>query len=113
MSVIRLPSKSVKGLSFSVSELILIRSWSEACALRMVVRLDHGSETEEYEEVLALHIGTSNLCRWIMWRDAKAVFLQPLIGRTRRYGSVAEAFEALAEKALGPLTDIEPAYWPA
>jgi hypothetical protein len=113
MSIVSLPSKSVKGLSFSVAELILIRSWSEANALRMVVRLDHGSDTEEYEEVLALHIGDSDLCRWIMWRDADAVFLQPLIGRTRCYDSVAEAFEALAEKTRCVVTDIKPACWPA
>ncbi len=113
MSIVRLPTKSVKGISFSIAELVLIRSWSEANVLRMVVRLDHGTETEEYEEVLALHIGSSNLCRWILWRDTQSVFLQPLIGRTRRYDSVAEAFEALTEKTLCPLTDIDPACWPA
>ncbi|HBK04910.1 MAG TPA: hypothetical protein DDZ81_03490 [Acetobacteraceae bacterium] len=113
MSVIRLPSKSVKGLSFSIAELILIRSWAEANALRMVVRLDHGSETEEYEEVLALHLGASDLCRWIMWRNAETVFLQPLIGPTHRYDSVAGAFEALAEKTRCPLTDIKSACRPA
>ncbi len=113
MSAVGLPSRAIKGLCFGIAELILIESWSEANGLRMVVRLDHGSDTEEYEEVLALHVGTSNLCRWIFWRDANAVFLQPLIGRPRRYGSVAEAFEALAEKSLYPLTDTAPACWPA
>jgi hypothetical protein len=113
MFAVGLPSKAVKGLCFGIAELILIGSWSEANGLRMVVRLDHGSDTEEYEEVLALHIGTSDLCHWILWRDATAVFLQPLIGRPRRYGSVAEAFETLAEESLCPLTDIARACWPA
>jgi hypothetical protein len=113
MSVIPLLAKAPKGLSFSVAELVLIESWSEANGLRMVVRLDHGSDAEEYEEVLALHVRDSPLCRWIMWRDAWAVILQPLIGRAERYGSAAEAFEAVAAKQPVILTDIEPMDWPA
>jgi hypothetical protein len=113
MPVVQTPFKALKGLSFSVAELILIGSWSEANRLRMVVRLDHGSDAEEYEEVLALHLGDSPLCHWIMWRDAAAVYIQPLIGRVQRYGSVAEAFEALAVKQPVVLTDIRPGRWPA
>ncbi|MEA2740140.1 MAG: hypothetical protein QOH05_3447 [Acetobacteraceae bacterium] len=113
MPVIHLPPKALKGVSFSVPELILIRSWSEANSLRMVVRLDHGSETEDYEEVLAFHLGSSPLCRWIMWRGTRSVFVQPLIGRTRRYGSVAEAFEGLAPKQRVVVTDIKQDRWPA
>jgi hypothetical protein len=112
MPVVRLPSKTLKGLSFSVPELILIKSWSEGAGLRMVVRLDHGSETEDYEEVLALHVGGSKLCRWIMWRGVQLVFVQPLIGRLRGYGSVAEAFEYLAARRHTVLTDIKPGRWP-
>jgi hypothetical protein len=109
---VRLPSKALKGLSFSVPELVLIRTWSAVHGFRMVVRLDHGSDTEEYEEVMALHLRDSKLCSWIMWRDARAVFVQPLIGRARRYVSVAEAFEALAAKSRIAVTDIKPSRWP-
>jgi hypothetical protein len=113
MPVIQKPFKVLRGLSFSVAELVLIGSWSEANRLRMVVRLDHSSDAEEYEEVLALHLGESPLCHWLMWRDAAAVYIQPLIGRVQRYGSVAEAFEALAAKQPVVLTDIRPGRWPA
>ena len=113
MAMIRFPSKTLKGLSFSVAELVLIKAWSAANCLTMVVRLDHGSEVEEYEEVLAFHQGKSPLCRWIMWRNATTVFIQPLIGRTQSYGSVAEAFEAIAAKRPVILTDIKPDSWPA
>ncbi len=112
MPIVQLPLKRLKGLSFKISELILIKSWSEGNGLRMVVRLDHGSEAEDYEEVLAFHLGDSPLCRWIMWRNATVVFIQPLIGRTQRYGSVAEAFEAMAAKQQVVLTDIKPGRWP-
>ena len=113
MRVTQLPSKALKGLSFSVAELMLIASWSEANGFRMVVRLDHGSDAEDYEEVLALHLADSPLCHWIMWRDAETVFIQPLIGRVQPYVSVAEAFEALAAKQHVVLTDIRPGRWPA
>jgi hypothetical protein len=112
MCVTPLPSKALKGLSFTIPELVLIASWSEANRLRMVVRLDHSSDTEEYEEVLAFHLGNSPLCHWIIWRDLQTVFVQPLIGRVQRYGSVAEAFEALAARQHDILTDIRPARWP-
>src|ERR1700742_3124762 len=112
MQVIQLPAKTLKGLSFSVPELTLIASWSEANGLRMVVRLDHASDAEDYEEVLAFHFGDSPLCHSIMWRNANTVFIQPLIGRTQRYGSVAEAFEAMASKRPVVLTDIDPFGWP-
>jgi hypothetical protein len=59
MRVTQLPFKALKGLSFSVAELVLIGSWSEANGFRMVVRLDHGSDAEDYEEVLALHLAGS------------------------------------------------------
>jgi hypothetical protein len=70
MRVTQLPTKALKGLSFGVAELLLVSSWSEANGLRMVVRLDHGSDAEEYEEVLAFHLADSRPCNWIMWRDA-------------------------------------------
>jgi hypothetical protein len=113
MGATQLPTKGPKGLSFSVAELLLISSWSEANGLRMVVRLDHGSDAEDYEEVLAFHLADSPPCHWIMWRDVNTVFIQPLIGRVQRYGSVAEAFEALAAKQNVVLTDISPGHWPA
>jgi hypothetical protein len=107
-----MPARSLRGLSFNLEELTLVNSWSRSSSLRMVVRLDHGSEAEEFEEVLAIHVGDSALCRSIMWRDANVVYVQPLIGRTQRYGSVAEAFEALVAKQPVFLTDIEATGWP-
>ena len=112
MPAVRQSSKVLKGLSFSVPELILIRNWSAANGLRMVVRLDHGSDAEDFEEVLAFHLGNSPLCRWIMWRGRQSVFIQPLIGRTQRRLSVAEAFESMVAKQRIAISDIEAARWP-
>ena len=95
MSVTRSPVKTLYGLSFSVPELILARIWAQANALGIEIRLDHGSDTDEFEEVLALRARNDARCLWIMWRDETAVFVQPVIGCSHRHASVAEAFEAL------------------
>ncbi len=94
----------LKGLSFDVADLILMRNRSEAHGLRMVVQLDHGSDVDEYEEVLAFHAETS---RWLMWRNENTVFVRSNEGRARRYGSVTQAIDALVRKlpATSPTTE--------
>jgi hypothetical protein len=103
---------ALRGLSFSIADLLLVGAWSAARGLEMVVRLDHGSETEEYEEVIAFHTASGRPCRFIMWRDATSVFVQPLIGRTRRYGSVVDAIVALTPRQPVVVTDVTAAPWP-
>jgi hypothetical protein len=105
-------SASLRGLSFSIADLVLIQSWSEARGLDMVVRPDHGSETEEYEEVLTLYAEPGRACRFIMWRDSEGVFVQPLIGRITRYASVPEAITAMTPHQDIVLTDVTARRWP-
>jgi hypothetical protein len=102
----------LRGLSFNIADLILIRGWAEARGVVMVVRLDLASATEEYEELLAFHSERGQPCEWMMWRDTEAVFVRPLDGRTRRYGSVADAIEARTPRQDGDLTDVVAARWP-
>jgi hypothetical protein len=104
--------RALKGLSFDIPDLVLIKGWSEFHNLRMVMRLDHGSDDEEYEEVLAFYTRKSPLCRWIMWRTGGTVFVQPMIGRGQRYATVAEALESLMPQQLAVLTDIKTEHWP-
>jgi hypothetical protein len=87
MRATRRPTKLLKGLSFDIADLELIRSRSEAHDLRMVVRLDHGSDVDEYEEVLVFYSGTSPPFRWLMWPNASAVFVWSTHGRSGRYRS--------------------------
>jgi hypothetical protein len=93
-------SKAPKGLSFSIAELVLITVWSQARSLNMTVRLDYGTETEEYEEVVAFHSGQNASCRWILWRDAESVWVQPLIGRPQLYATVTEAIGSIDPKPV-------------
>jgi hypothetical protein len=98
------PTKVLKGLSFDITDLIHIRNLSAEHGLQMVVRMDHGSDVEEYEEVLAFHSTTGPSRRWLMWRNESAVFVRPTTGRARRYGSAAQAIEALVRKQRVALT---------
>jgi hypothetical protein len=63
--------------------------------------------------VLAFHAPESPLCRWIVWRNAEIVFVQPLIGRTRRYGSIAEAMATLMPPRRFALINIKAERWPS
>jgi hypothetical protein len=106
---------AVKGLSFRISDLLLVGAWSEAQSMWMTVRLDHGTEVEDYEEVLALHAVDTGFCRWVIWREADGVVVQPLIGRSLRFASVIDALETL--EALEPCrraaqTHIRATRWP-
>jgi hypothetical protein len=113
MGNVQIYSTGLVGLSFSIAELTLVEAWAEAQGLRMVVRLDHGSETEEYEEVIAFRTTWGRPRRAIMWRDYEAVYLQPLIGRTRRYRSVAETIASLTPRQTVAVTDVTAPNWPA
>jgi hypothetical protein len=108
-----IPPRLPKGLAFEIADLVLIQGWADCRDLRMLVRLDHGATVdEEYEEVIAFQTETSPLYQLIMWRNAEAVFVQPLVGRRRQYKSVADALKSLRPKQLLRLTDITATAWP-
>jgi hypothetical protein len=113
MFAAKCPAKVLKGLSFDIPDLILIHDRSMANDLRMVVRLDYGSDVDEYEEVLAFYSGTNPEWRWMMWRNASAVFVRSIDGRGRRYATAGQAIEALLRKQRMALTDIQATHWPS
>ncbi len=101
-----------KGIAFEIADLVLARSWAAGSGFRMAIRLDHGAEDEEYDEVIELHRGRSSASRLIMWRHLTGVFVQPLLGRKQRFGSVAEALDSLLPKQRPVLSDILAPAWP-
>lgn len=100
-----------KGLAFDIPDLILAKGWAELNDFRMAVRLDHGAEDEEYEEIVAFHNDVT-FCRMIMWRNMDAVFVQPLVGKRQQYCTVAEALASVVPKQPVVLTDISATTWP-
>jgi hypothetical protein len=102
-----------KGLAFEIADLVLIKRWADCHNFHMLVRLDHGAAVdEEYEEVIAFQTERSPLYRLIMWRNAAAVFVQPLVGRGKRYASVADALMSLLPTPHFRLTEITATAWP-
>ena len=83
------------GLAFEISDLMLLQGWADFHDVQMIVELDHCVEGEEYEEVVAFYARDSQLRRWILWRAAGEIVEQPLIGRSCRFVSVADALETL------------------
>jgi hypothetical protein len=83
------------GLAFEIPDLMLLQGWADFHDIQMTVELDHCVEGEEYEEVIAFYARESQLRRWIIWRAADGIVVQPLIGRSRRFGTVADALETL------------------
>jgi hypothetical protein len=95
------PPRLPKGLAFEIADLVLIKGWADCHNFHMSVRLDHGAAVdEEYEEVITFQTEISPLYRLIMWRNAAAVFVQPLVGRGKRYDSVGDALKSLAQLRL-------------
>ena len=83
------------GLSFEIADLVLLQGWADFHGMQMTVELDHCVEGDEYEEVIAFYTPDNRLRRWILWRSASDIVVQPLIGRSCRYTSVADALETL------------------
>ena len=84
------------GVAFEIPDLLLAQAVANACDLRMVVEIDHHTDCEELEEVLALYQGNGDLCRCLIWRSATAVVVQPMPGRPQRFASLSDAMKWLA-----------------
>jgi hypothetical protein len=95
MEMLRIAPIPPTGLSFDISDLIILQGWAEFHDIRMIVELDHCVEGEEYEEVVGFYTNDSPLRRWILWRSASGIVVQPLIGQSRHFDSVADAVESL------------------
>jgi hypothetical protein len=83
------------GLAFEIADLMLLQGWADFHEVQMTVELDHCVEGDEYEEVVAFYAKDSPLRRWILWRSADEIVVQPLIGRSCRFRSVVDALESL------------------
>jgi hypothetical protein len=94
-------SPILDGLAFDIDDHGIISDWAKSNDHRAIVWLDHGMEGEEYDEVIIFAFGVQQRCRFILWRTAHAVFVQPLIGRRQQYNSVREALASpLLNKAI-------------
>jgi hypothetical protein len=92
-------TKLPTGIAFEVSDLLLAEAWAEYHALRMVIELDSCTDGDEYEEMLAFYPRNSAFRRWMIWRSAAGIVVQPMMARSRRHATVAEALEQMIPAA--------------
>ena len=74
---------------------MIAEAFATSCGMRMRVELDHHTDCEEREEVIALYAGQEQFCRFMLWRTATEVVLQPVLGRPRRFETVCDALDWL------------------
>lgn len=92
------PAAGPAGVAFAISDLLLMKRWADLHDVVMTVRLDHGVDDEQYEEVVAFRTDSEPGCFLLVWRNDEAVFAQPLVGRTRRYRSVSHILDSITIK---------------
>jgi hypothetical protein len=83
------------GLAFDVSDLLMLRAWAEFHDLRMTIDLDIATDTEEYEEIVNIADAGVNYRRWLIWRSADGIVVQPRLGRQMLFDAMVEALDML------------------
>jgi hypothetical protein len=94
------PVRAPKGLAFDIADLVLAKNWAGYRDFRMAIRLDHGTDHEEYEEILEFRQGLRSAFRFILWRNEISVFVQPLLGRRQEFSSVTAALKVCAPPSV-------------
>jgi hypothetical protein len=87
-----------KGIAFEIDDLGRVQEWANNHNVRMVIGLDHGIDGEAYEEVITLYAGMNSSCFLMIWRNARAVFAQLLVGRPLKYQSVSHLLESIVAR---------------
>ncbi|MEA2741313.1 MAG: hypothetical protein QOH05_4620 [Acetobacteraceae bacterium] len=89
------PIKLPTRISFDVPDLVLLQGWSDFHDLRMAIELDVRAEDEEYEELLALYEPDCAFRRWMLWRSADGIVVQPATGQTMLFDCMADVVDSL------------------
>jgi hypothetical protein len=95
--------RNLKGLAFDIADLQALQSWARQNDVGMDIRLDHGVDDEEYEEVIAFHTDATG-CFLLMWRTPNTIVVQPLPGRQLHCPSVNAALSRLHVRSAVPVT---------
>ncbi len=73
----------------------MMQAWAEFHELRMDVELDCCIEADEYEEMVVMFSRKSGFRRWMIWRSANGIVVQPMVGRQMLFDTMADALEKL------------------
>ena len=92
---LRLPT----GFSFEIPDLVMLQGWSDFHDLRMSIELDVCADGDEYEELLGVYDRSCAFRRWMIWRSCDGIGVQPAMGHTMLFDSMADALELLIPAA--------------
>jgi hypothetical protein len=95
MQVRRVAAAAPTGLSFEIPDLLLLQAWAYYHDLRLDIELDCCIEDDEYEEMVALVTRATGFRRWMVWRSAQGIVVQPMVGRPMLFDSIADGLEVL------------------
>ncbi|HET6609237.1 MAG TPA: hypothetical protein VFG62_21365 [Rhodopila sp.] len=87
------------GLAFDVPDLLMLHAWAEYHELRMTIDLDTFAGSDEYEEIVNLSETGTPHHRWMIWRSADGIVVQPRMGRPMLFDMMADALDLLIPTA--------------
>jgi hypothetical protein len=83
------------GLSFTIDDLIQVRSWATQHRLVMTVAIDQVLDSVEFEEMLLLAPPDRRQRAFTLWRTLGSIYAQRQGDRPRAFMTVAAALEYL------------------
>jgi hypothetical protein len=83
------------GLAFSISDLLLMKEWADRHNTLMTIELDQRVDEEDCEELIKFRANVDSSCFLLIWRNAGAILVQPLVGRRLRYRSTSHLLDNL------------------
>ena len=101
------PEQRGEVTAFEISELILMRAWSQFHDIRMQIELGCSVEGADCDEVIVLSQQYSSV-HWMLWRVGNQVAVQPTHGESRRFDTISDALGAVRPTCDEELTDIHP-----
>jgi hypothetical protein len=87
-------------MAFTISDLLLVKDWADRHDISMTVELDHRVDDEDCDELIAFRTCGSASRFLLIWRDAEAIFAQPLVGRRLRFRSISHLLDNLVFTAV-------------
>ena len=81
------------GLAFELADLVMVQGWSSSTNSAWSWNWTIPPKARNTRRSWPFTPEDSSFRRWMVWRGASDIVVQPMMGRASRYASVAEALE--------------------
>jgi hypothetical protein len=89
--IVKIPT----GLSFDIPDLLMLQGWASFHDLRLAIDLDLCVDDDEFEELIGLYDANRAFRRWMIWRSADGIVVQPAMKRTMLFDTMTGVLESL------------------